>query len=44
MTTVRLLEKRTYLIKELTEGYKATKREDMQLASDWDLTSGDGID
>jgi hypothetical protein len=44
MNTVRLLEKKAYLIKELTEGYKASKREDKQFASDWDLTSGDGID
>ncbi len=44
MNKVRMLKKKEYLIKELTEGYKASKREDMQLASDWELTSGDGID
>lgn len=44
MNTVRMLEKRAYLIKELTEGYNARKHEDKQLAADWDATSGDGID
>ena len=37
-------EKKAYLIRELTEGYKASKREDKQLAEDWDAASGDGID
>lgn len=37
-------EKKAYLIRELTEGYKASKQEDKQLAEDWDVTSGDGID
>ncbi len=37
-------EKKAYLIRELTEGYKASKREDKQLTEDWDATSGDGID
>lgn len=32
------------LIKELTEGYKATKIEDKELADEWDATSGDGIE
>jgi metal-responsive CopG/Arc/MetJ family transcriptional regulator len=36
-------EKKAYLIRELTEGYKASKREDKQLTEDWDATSGDGI-
>jgi hypothetical protein len=44
MNTVRIMEKKSNLIKELTEGYMASKHEDKQLASDWDLTSGDGID
>ncbi len=37
-------EKKAYLIKELAEGYKASKREDRQLAEEWNVTSGDGID
>ncbi len=37
-------KKREWLIKELIEGYKACKYEDRQLAEDWDITSGDGID
>ncbi len=37
-------EKREKLIKELIEGYKATKHEDKLLIKDWDITSGDGID
>ncbi len=37
-------EKKAYLIRELTEGYKASKHEDKQLAADWDVSSGDGID
>lgn len=31
-------------IRELREGYKARKKEDRQLALEWDTTSGDGID
>ncbi|MCZ7383836.1 MAG: hypothetical protein O8C63_03700 [Candidatus Methanoperedens sp.] len=41
MNKVRLREKKEFL---LTEGYKASKREDKQLAIDWDVTSEDGID
>jgi hypothetical protein len=37
-------EKKAYLLRELTEGYKASKREDKQLTEDWDAISGDGID
>ncbi len=37
-------EEKANLIKELSEGYKARKSEDKQLAFDWDDTSGDGID
>ncbi|MFZ2410355.1 MAG: hypothetical protein WAW23_02175 [Candidatus Methanoperedens sp.] len=35
---------KAHLIKELTEGYKATKIEDKELADEWDTTSGDGIE
>lgn len=31
-------------IGKLTEGYKATKIEDKELADEWDITSGDGIE
>ncbi|MCZ7393232.1 MAG: hypothetical protein ABOK23_02250 [Candidatus Methanoperedens sp.] len=31
-------------IRELTEGYKATRIEDKELADEWDTTSGDGIE
>ena len=37
-------EKKEHLIRELTEGYKASRIEDKQLVDDWDSTSGDGID
>jgi len=41
---MNLTEKKRSLINELTEGYKVTRFEDKQLISDWDITSGDGID
>ncbi len=37
-------KKKERLIKELVEGYKASRHEDGQLIEDWDITSGDGID
>ncbi len=37
-------ERKAYLIRELTEGYKVRKIEDKELANEWDTTSGDGID
>lgn len=37
-------EKKAHLVKELSEGYKVSKREDKKLSDDWDITSGDGID
>lgn len=37
-------EKKEHLIRELAEGYKASRIEDKQLVDDWDSTSGDGID
>lgn len=37
-------EKKENLIRELTEGYKASKTEDRELVDDWDTTTGDGID
>ena len=37
-------EKKEHLIRELAEGYKASRIEDKQLIDDWDSTSGDGID
>ncbi len=37
-------ERKAYLIRELAEGYKVRKLEDKELASEWDTTSGDGID
>ncbi|MDO9097249.1 MAG: hypothetical protein Q7U60_03920 [Candidatus Methanoperedens sp.] len=35
---------KAHLIKELIEGYKATKIEDKELTDEWDTTSGDGIE
>ena len=35
---------KAHLIKELIEGYEATKVEDKELADEWDATSGDGIE
>lgn len=37
-------EEKANLIKELTEGYQTRRKEDNELALDWDITSGDGID
>ncbi len=37
-------EEKANLIRELTEGYKARKKEDKELSLDWDNTSGDGLD
>ena len=37
-------EKKIQLIKELTEGYRATRYEDKKLSLEWDTTTGDGID
>ncbi len=37
-------ERKAYLIRELAEGYKVRKIEDRELAKEWDMTSGDGID
>ncbi len=36
-------EEKANLIKELSEGYKARKKEEKELSPDWDTTSGDGI-
>jgi len=35
---------RANLIRELSEGYRARKKEDNELALEWSTTSGDGID
>ncbi len=37
-------EEKASLVKELTEGYKVRKSEDLQIALEWDTASGDGID
>ncbi|HEX7627576.1 MAG TPA: hypothetical protein VF354_01470 [Candidatus Methanoperedens sp.] len=37
-------EEKANLIKELSEGYKARNKEDKELANEWSMTSGDGID
>ena len=37
-------EEKANLIKELSEGYRARKKEDIELALEWSTTSGDGID
>ena len=37
-------EENANLIRELSEGYKARKKEDKELALEWSMTSGDGID
>jgi metal-responsive CopG/Arc/MetJ family transcriptional regulator len=37
-------DRKAYLIRELAEGYKVRKIEDKELAEEWDMTSGDGID
>jgi len=37
-------EEKANLIRELSEGYKARKKEDKELALEWSTTSGDGID
>ena len=37
-------EEKANLIRELSEGYKARKKEDKELALGWSMTSGDGID
>ncbi len=37
-------ERKAYLVRELAEGYKVRKIEDKELVSEWDTTSGDGID
>jgi len=37
-------EENANLIKELSEGYRARKKEDNELALEWSTTSGDGID
>jgi metal-responsive CopG/Arc/MetJ family transcriptional regulator len=37
-------EEKANLIRELSEGYKARKKEDKELALEWSMTSGDGID
>ncbi|MFZ3382426.1 MAG: hypothetical protein WA144_00730 [Candidatus Methanoperedens sp.] len=37
-------EEKANLIRELSEGYKARKKEDKELANEWSMTSGDGID
>ncbi len=39
----RTPEEKSNLIKELSEGYKARKKEEKELSPDWDTTSGDGI-
>jgi metal-responsive CopG/Arc/MetJ family transcriptional regulator len=37
-------EEKATLVRELTQGYKARKKEDRELSLDWDTTSGDGLD
>ncbi|MCX9082033.1 MAG: hypothetical protein OIN83_07530 [Candidatus Methanoperedens sp.] len=37
-------EENANLIRELSEGYRARKKEDNELALEWSTTSGDGID
>ena len=37
-------EEKAKLIRELSEGYKARKKEDNELALEWSTTSEDGID
>jgi hypothetical protein len=37
-------EEKASLVKELTEGYKVRKSEDLQITLEWDTASGDGID
>lgn len=37
-------EKRKRLVNALRDGYMATREEDKKLATEWDSTSGDGID
>ncbi len=37
-------EEKANLIRELSEGYKARKKEDKELANEWSMTLGDGID
>lgn len=37
-------EEKANLIRELSEGYRARKKEDNELALEWSTTSGDGID
>jgi metal-responsive CopG/Arc/MetJ family transcriptional regulator len=37
-------EEKANLVRELSEGYKARKKEDKELALEWSMTSGDGID
>jgi metal-responsive CopG/Arc/MetJ family transcriptional regulator len=37
-------EQKATLIRELSEGYKARQKEDKELALEWGMTSGDGID
>lgn len=37
-------EEKANLIRELSEGYRARKKEDNELAVEWSTTSGDGID
>lgn len=37
-------EENANLIRELSEGYRARKKEDNELAVEWSTTSGDGID
>ncbi len=37
-------EEKATLVREMSEGYKARKKEDRELSLDWDNTSGDGLD
>jgi hypothetical protein len=37
-------EKKEKLKTLLREGYRATSKEDKEIAEEWDITSGDGID
>jgi Arc/MetJ-type ribon-helix-helix transcriptional regulator len=37
-------EEKADLVRELSEGYKARKKEDKKISLEWDTTSGDGID
>jgi len=39
-----LREEKTNLIRELSEGHKARKKEEKEISLDWDTISGDGID